>query len=162
MESLTIHMGTDRVAMAVEIKSKRGVVSKAPYELFMAFTDMRNLVQMLPEDKKQGVEADFDSIHAQVQGFGIGVKVTERVPYSRIEFSDDGAPFHFTLRMYFDAASDPYKTDFHLELDADLNFMMKTLLGSKLQQGLDKVVDSLVDMSEGRMPEGFDPSMMKS
>ena len=61
----------------------------------------------------------------------------------------------------FDAASDPYKTDFHIELDADLNFMMKMVLGSKLQQGLDKVVDALVDMSEGRMPEGFDPSSMK-
>ena len=29
------------------------------------------------------------------------------------------------------------------------------------QSGLDKVVDALVDMSEGRMPEGFDPSSMK-
>ena len=148
--------------MAVEIKSKRGIVSKPPYELFMAFTDMRNLVQMLPEDKKQGVTADFDSIHAEVQGFNIGVKVTDRVPYSKIVFSDDGAPFGFSLRMHFDAASDPYKTDFQIELDADLNFMMKTILGSKLKDGLDKVVDALVDMSEGRMPEGFDPSMMKS
>ena len=38
---------------------------------------------------------------------------------------------------------------------------MKAILGSKLQQGLDQVVDSLVAMSEGRMPEGFDPSSMK-
>lgn len=141
--------------MAVEIKSKTGVVSKPPYELFMAFTDMRNLVQMLPEDKKQDVTADFDSIHAQVQGFNIGVKVTDRVPYSKIVFSDDGAPFSFSLKMHFDAASDPYKTDFYIELDADLNFMMKTILGSKLKDGLDKVVDAMVDMSEGRMPEGF-------
>ena len=68
--------------MAVEISSKKGIVSKAPYELFMLFTDMRNFVAMLPEDKKEGVEADYDWIHAQVQGFNIGVKVTERVPYS--------------------------------------------------------------------------------
>jgi hypothetical protein len=38
--------------------------------------------------------------------------------------------------------------------------MMKTILGGKLKDGLNKVVDSLVAMSEGRMPEGFDPSMM--
>ena len=96
-----------------------------------------------------------DSIHAEVQGFNIGVKVTERVPYSRIEYADDGAPFHFTLKICFDPASDPYKTDFQIILDADLNFMMKTILGSKLKEGLDKVVDGLVDMSEGRMPEGL-------
>ena len=39
--------------------------------------------------------------------------------------------------------------------------MMKTLLGSKLKEGLDKIVDGLVAMSEGRMPEGVDPSMFK-
>ncbi len=146
--------------MAVEIKSKRGVVSKAPYDLYMTFVDMRNFVQFLPEDKKEGVSADFDTIHAQVQGFNIGVKVTSRTPYSSIEYADDGAPFHFSLRLLFEPAQDPYKTDFQIILDADLNFMMKTILGSKLQQGLDKIVDALVDMSEGRMPEGFDPSRL--
>ena len=148
--------------MAVEIKSKRAVVSKAPHELYMAFVDMRNFVNLLPEDKKEGVTADYDSIHAEVQGFNIGVKVTDRTPYSKIEYADDGAPFHFTLKMHFDPASDPYKTDFQIVLDADLNFMMKTILGSKLKDGLDKVVDGLAAMSEGRMPEGFDPSQFKA
>lgn len=144
--------------MAVEIKSKRAVVSKAPYELYMAFVDMRNFVNFLPEDKKEGVQADYDSIHAEVQGFNIGVKVVDRTPYSRIVVEDDGASFHFSVTVHFDPASDPYKTDFQIVLDADLNFMMKTLIGSKLKDGLDKVVDALVDMSEGRMPAGVDLS----
>ena len=148
--------------MAVEIKSKRAVVSKAPYELYMLFVDMRNFVHMLPEDKKQGVEADYDSIHATVQGFNIGVKVCDRVPYSKIVYQDDGAPFSFEIVLFFNpVAEDPYKTDFQIILDAELNFMMKTLLGSKLKEGLDKIVDGLVAMSEGRMPEGVDPSMFK-
>lgn len=143
----------------VEIKSKRAVVSKAPYQLYMAFVDMRNFVQFLPEDKRKGVTADYDSLQASVQGFNIGVRVADRTPYSRLEYQDDGAPFKFTLRLLFDPTSDPYKTDFGIELDADLNFMMKTILGSKLQNALDKMVDGLVAASEGRMPEGFDPSM---
>ena len=122
---------------------------------------MRNFMQFLPEDKKEGVTADYDSIKATVQGFTIGVKVVDRVPYSKIEFADDGAPFQFKLTMTFDAASDPYKTDFQICLDADLNLMMKMLLGSKIQGALDKVVDSLVDLSEGRMPEGVDLSNLK-
>ena len=145
----------------VSYSSKRAVVSKAPYELYMAFVDMRNFLHFLPEDKKEGVTADYDSIKATVQGFTIGVKVTDRVPYSKIEFADDGAPFQFKLSMHFDAASDPYKTDFQIKLDADLNIMMKMLLGSKIQGALDKVVDSLVDLSEGRMPEGVDLSNLK-
>ena len=142
-----------------EFKSKRAVVSKAPYELYMAFVDMRNFVQFVPEDKRGDVTADFDTIHAVVQGFSIGVKVVQRTPYSKIEFADDGAPFRFRLVMHFDPAGDPYKTDFQIVLDADLNFMMKTLLGGKLKDALDKVVDGLVAVSEGRMPEGVDPSM---
>ena len=148
--------------MAVEIKSKRAVVSKAPSELYMTFVDMRNFVQFLPEDKKQGVNADYDTIHAEVQGFNSGVKVVERVQYSRIEYADDGAPFQFRLKLHFDAASDPYKTDFQIVVDAELNFMMKTILGGKIKDGLDKVVDALVAMSEGRMPEGVDPSMFNN
>ena len=84
MEILSFNL--DEITMAVEIKSRKGVVSKVPYELYMVFADMRNFMQFLPEDKKEGVEADYDWIHAQVQGFNIGVKVTERIPYSRIEF----------------------------------------------------------------------------
>ena len=146
--------------MSVKIKSKTALVSKAPYELYMVFTDMSNFVRFLPEDKKAEVTADYDSLHAVVQGFNIGVRISERIPYSRIDFADDGAPFQFRLVMHFDAASnDPYKTDFQIVLDADLNFMMKTLLGSKLQDALDKIVDAIAAMSEGRVPEGIDPSM---
>ena len=142
-----------------DFKSKRAVVSRAPYELYMVFVDMRNFVQFLPEDKKAGVNADYDSIQAEVQGFNIGIRVKDRTPYSKIEYMDDGAPFKFRIILHFDPASDPYKTDFQIEVEAELNFMMKTFLGGKIKDALDKVVDSLVAMSEGRMPEGVDPSM---
>ena len=142
-----------------EFRSKKTVVSKAPYELYMAFVDMRNFIQFLPEDKRADVTADYDSIHAVVQGFSIGVRVKDRVPYSRIEFVDDGAPFKFFLTLHFNPSSDPYKTDFEIVLDAEFNFMMKTLLGGKLKAALDKVAESLAAVSEGRMPEGIDPSM---
>ena len=145
--------------MGVQINSKKAVVSKAPYELYMLFTDMSNFVRFLPEEKKADVTADYDSLHATVQGFNVGVRIMDRTPYSRIDFADDGAPFKFALSMHFDPSADPYKTDFRICLDADLNFMMKTLLGSKLQEALDKIVDAIAAMSEGRMPEGIDPSM---
>ena len=133
--------------MATNIKSRHAIVSRQPYELYMGFVDMRNFLQFLPEEKKQGIVADYDSIRGSVQGFDIG-----------IDFKDDGAPFQFSLSMFFDPAPEQGKTDFHIEFNAELNFMMKMLLGSKLKEALDKVVTSLADASEGRMPEGFDPS----
>ncbi len=93
----------------------------------MSFTDMRNFTAMLPEDKKQMVTADCDSLSATVQGFSIGVKVTLREPYSLIELQDNGAPFKFAVWLHFDESGEYGKTDFH--------------------------VDALVDASEGRMPK---------
>ena len=138
-------------------KSKQTLVSKAPYELYMAVTDLRNILNMLPQDKKEGVTADFDSIHATVQGFNIGVRVIERSPYNLIRLKDDGAPFSFNTELHFDPTAYSSQTLFHIVVDAELNFMMKTLLGSKIQTALDKIADSLADASNGKMPEGFDP-----
>lgn len=144
----------------MKINSKHRSVARAPYMLYMPFSDMRNFVAMLPEDKKQGVEADYDTIHATVQGFNVGVRVEERRPYSRIVYKDDGAPFQFTVNICFDAdGGNPDSTDFHIEIEADLNFMMKMLLGSKLQDAVDKMVDAVADMAMGKIPDGIDPSM---
>ena len=148
--------------MASQYSSKHGTVSRPPYELYLLFSDMRNFLNMLPEDKKQGVTADFDSITATVQGFRVGVRVKSRVPYSLIELEDSDAPFHFQVAIHFDQASTPGQTDFHVDLSAELNLMLKMLVGNKVQGALDKIVDALVDISEGRMPEGFDPSQFPS
>ena len=138
-------------------KSKQTLVSKAPYELYMAITDLRNIINMLPADKREGVTADFDSIHATVQGFSIGVRVTERSPYNLIRLNDDGASFSFIIELHFDQSAYSSQTLFQIVVEAELNFMMKTLLGSKIQTALDKIAEGLADASNGKMPEGFDP-----
>jgi len=121
----------------------------------MLFTDMRNFVQMLPEDKRESVQADYDTLQVTVQGFHIGIRVQDRTPYSRIEVKDDGAPFHFNVVFHFDPADDPFKTDFWIEVSADLNFMMKMMLGNKIKEGLDKVVEAMEN------PAGIDLENLK-
>ena len=64
--------------MNKHIESKHSVIQRTPYEVYMGFTDMRNFVNFLPEDKKEGIEADFDSITGTVQGIRLGVKVVFR------------------------------------------------------------------------------------
>ena len=141
------------------IESKHGTVSRQPHELYMAMVDLQNFQRMLPEDKRGMMEATYDTLTATVQGFNIGVKVHNRVPYSLIELVDFGAPFAFHIELHFDPAPiDPYKTDFWIKAEADLNLMMKMMLSGKIKEGLDKVVDGLVDASNGKMPEGLDPN----
>ena len=140
--------------MTAHYTSKHGQVAKRPEELFMVFTDMRNFARMVPQDKvKAEIEADFDSLTATVQGFRIGVRVDERQPYRLIRISSAESPVEFVGVLHFEPSALPGRTDFWIDLDANLNFMMKTILGSKLQVALDKMVDGLVDASEGRMPQ---------
>ena len=40
---------------------------------------------------------------------------------------DDGSPFKFGLAMHFDSLADQYKTEFSIEVEAELNFMMKAV-----------------------------------
>lgn len=147
--------------MASTYESKHGIVSKSPEELFMVFTDLRNFTSMLPANMKNDVTADYDNIAISVQGFKIAIKVDSREPYSCIRFSTTDSPLHFSAAIHFDRTSDPMKTDFWLAVDTELNFMMKAMLGGRIKDALDKVVDGLVAASEGRMPEGmpadFDP-----
>ena len=145
--------------MLTKIESKHGTVPRQPAELYMAFSDMRNFIQFLPEDKKEGVTAEYDTLQASIQGLSIGVKVHERVPYSRIEFVDYGAPFAFHVVLYFDpSAADPFKTDFHILVEAELNLMMKMMLSGKIKEALDKVVDGMEDPSKFQMRDVGSPA----
>ena len=137
--------------MAAHYESKHGLVAIPQEQLYMSFTDLRTLAQAVPAKYKDSVSADFDHLNATVQGFTISVKVAERIPYSLIRLEDDGAPFHFSVAAHFDPAAGG--TDFSIELDADLNLMMKALLGGKIKDALDTAVDGLVTLSQGKKPE---------
>lgn len=132
---------------AAHYTSKHGTVRKSQYELFMSFVDMRTFVDMLPESAKSSVKADYDTISFTARGFSIGVKVQNRVPYSLVEYKDDGAPFRFNIFVHCDPADNDLSTDFWIEVTAELNMMMKMMLGGKIKEALDKMVDGLVDPS---------------
>lgn len=129
--------------MAAQYSSKHGVVGKSPAELFMAFTDLRNFKQMVPQDQKIDIEADYDTLKATVQGMSMGVRVSRRLPYSLIELQDNGAPFHFTMTMHFDDMGG-CRTDFSIEVEADISGMIKMMVGGKVKEALDKIVDGIV------------------
>ncbi len=137
--------------MAAHYESKHGIVAVPPEQLYMSFTDLRNLTQSIPEKYRDSVTADFDSLRATVQGFTISVRVTERQPYNLIRIGDEEAPFHFSISVHFDPA--PGGTDFSIEADADLNLVMKAMLGSRIREALDKIVDGLVQVSHGQRPD---------
>lgn len=139
--------------MTTHYSSKHGLVARRPEELYMVFCDMRNFSKLVPGKVEAEVSADYDNLCVTVQGFKIGVRVDDREPYRLIRLISADSPVEFVAVMHFEPSDVPGKTDFSVEIDANLNLMMRSLLGSKIQQGLDKMVDGLVAVSEGRMPD---------
>ena len=129
--------------MSAQYSSKHGIVGRSPAEVFMAFTDLRNFSQMVLKDKKVDVVADYDTLTATYQGMSIGVKVSRRIPYSLVELEDNGAPFHFRLALHFDDMGGS-RTDFSIEVEAEISAMIQMMIGGKVKRALDQIVDSIV------------------
>ena len=120
----------------------------------MGFTDMRNFTRLAPEQYKDKVDisADYDSLRMTIQGFTIGLRVDERQPYRLIRIGSAESPVEFVAVLHFEPGTLSGQTEVSIDLDANLNFMMKTMLGGKIQDVLDKIVDGLADASNGKMP----------
>ncbi len=134
-----------------KIKGKAVTINVPAHALYTAFADMRHFVERLPEEKKQGITATSDTIEGEVQGLRMGAAISERVPFSCIKIKEHGqTPFQFEVSLFFDAA-DVQKTMFHMEVDAELPFMVKMLIGNKLQEVVDKITEQLALASEGKI-----------
>ena len=131
--------------MTAHYSSKHGQVNKRPEELFMVFTDMRNFTAMAPESVRGQLEAGYDYLSVTVQGFKVCVRVDERRPYSLIRLGSAESPVEFVAVLHFDRSFLEDKTDFSIDLDANLNLMMKSMLGKRIQEALDKLVDTLAE-----------------
>jgi len=148
------------------IISKTVLIDRQPAVLYSSLGDLSALVANLPEDKKNMISATQDTLSASVQGFNLGVKVAGREPFSSVTFTQiDGSPIDFTIKAFFDSVDVPEnpsadcKTNFHLELNAQLGGMLKMMLGGKLQDALDRIADTIAQAAAGHpvdlSPESF-------
>lgn len=124
----------------------RRVVLNQPADLiYGVFSDLNHFVSHLPDDikEKSNIRFDRDSLIAKVQGFELGIKIEERSPYNFIKFTQYGAsPINFDFWVRIEAL-DSKSCAFQLELDANLGTMIKMMIGTKVQEAIDKLTDEL-------------------
>jgi hypothetical protein len=141
------------VMSATHIAGKEVVIKKSQVSIFASFNDLNRFTEHLPEEYRSQVTADDNSIHFNVKGMNFGIRVKEKIPYSRIIFEDDMSPIHFNISFFFEAMG-LSETLFHIELDIELNPMMKMMLGNKLQEAMDQATDQIEKaVISGNMPD---------
>ena len=117
-------------------------INKPADIVFVLFSDFSRFQDKIPEDKKGQVTLTKDTIIAQAQGMQMGVQVTERQAPSLIVMQQYGTtPFAFTLNLHLTPAGEG--CDLQLELDAELNMMIKMMLGGKLKDFVNQFSEQL-------------------
>lgn len=125
------------------VKGKEVLIKRTPMVLFSMFNDMSRLVMSLPEQYRNEVRADHDSIKVDHKGIHLGLVVDRREPFSLVALKDDGESF---LPFYLSFHMIPVGMDstlFHIELKMELNVMMKMMIGGKLQETVDSITDQI-------------------
>ena len=161
------------------VKGREVLLKRPPMTIFSLFSDLSLLVQNVPEEYGGRIQADKDSVHIEYKGIKFGIVVDRREPFSLVVLKDDGQSFlPFTISFFMDPVGidstlffmDPVGIDstlFHIELTAELNFMMKMMIGNKLQEMVDSITDQIekainsiaagqsVDFSDIKPPVNF-------
>lgn len=105
------------------------------------------------KDKVEEWQATEDTCSFKVKGFTVGLQIEERVENKHIKITgadNNGVPvdFSFWIQLHEVSSND---TRIRMVLHAELNMMMRMLIGSKIQGGLDKAVEGLA-MAFNQMP----------
>jgi carbon monoxide dehydrogenase subunit G len=134
-------------------ESKQHQIRRSADQIYTALSSFSNFTPMLA-DKVEEWQADEDSCSFKVKGFTVRLRIVERVENKHIKISGDdaagGVPVDFSFWIQLHEVSE-MDTRIRLVLHAELNMMMRMMIGGKIQGGLDKAVEGLA-MAFNQMP----------
>ena len=104
-------------------------------------------------DKVEEWQASEDRCSFKAKGFTVALRIDDKVENKHVKITADnenGVPvdFSFWLQLHEVSQTD---TRIRMVLHAELNMMMRMMIGSKIQGGLDKAVEGLA-MAFNQMP----------
>ena len=125
-------------------ESKQQQILKPASRIFPFMSRFDMLTPAL-QDKVEEWTATEDTCSFKVKGFTVALRIEERVENKHIKIvADEGAgvPIDFSFWIQLHEVSE-YDTRIRMVLHAELNMMMKMMIGSKIQGGLDQAVEGL-------------------
>ena len=133
-------------------ESKQQQILKPASRIFPFISRFDMLTPAL-EGKVDEWSATEDTCSFKVKGFKVALRIVERVENKHVKITADdenGVPVDFSFWLQLHEVSDT-DTRIRMVLHAELNMMMRMMLGSKLQEGLDKAIEGLA-MAFNQMP----------
>lgn len=124
-----------------EYISKQQQIFRSAAEIFPLISNF-SLLTPAVADKVEEWQATEDSCSFKVKGFTVGLRIVEKEQGRFVKITGDGGSvpidFLFWIQLHEVTERD---TRIRLVLHAELNMMMRMMVGNKLQQGLDQAVE---------------------
>jgi len=132
-------------------ESKIVSIKRLDEDVFKVLSNFKNFSPFVQAAQIENWEADDDWCKFSVKGMGnAGLRIIEREPSKTIKITGDGGiPFEFFFWIQLKQVA-PYDTRMKLTLKADLNMMMKMMVGSKLQEGIDTMAEQIAKAFNGQ------------
>ena len=129
-------------------ESKQHQIRRPADQIYSVVSDFRNFTPVL-NNRVEGWCADESQCSFKFKGISMRLCMVDKEPNNYIKISgDDKTPMEFTLWMQMKQVAD-YDTRIRLVLHAKLNMMMRMMIGSKLQKGLDEMAAQMARAFNG-------------
>lgn len=105
---------------------------------------LSKLSEKIPQVKINNFESDQDSCRFDVSGLGTSeIRIVEREPFKTIKIEGQGG-IPMDLKFWIQLLPvDAYKTKLRLTLHSEMGMMVKMMVGSKLEQGINQLAETL-------------------
>ncbi|WP_346862199.1 hypothetical protein [uncultured Draconibacterium sp.] len=105
---------------------------------------IEKITEKVPQIKITDFESDQDSCKFNITGLGVAeIKIVNREPFKTIKVeSSGGLPLSFTFWIQL-MPIDQFNTKMRLTLHAEMSMMIKMMAGSKLEEGINQLADTL-------------------
>ena len=126
--------------MSTKFKSEEVTANLNYKDLFKKFTDLNNLKDYLPKEVEE-FESSTDNCSFKIEQLPkMSLQMTEKIAYSHIKFESNESQIPFDMYCYINK-NDDNTTNVFLEVNMEVNFMMKMLVQKPINIFLEKFTE---------------------
>jgi hypothetical protein len=108
---------------------------------------LEKISDRFPQVNISEFKSDRDSCRFEIAGMGTAeIRIVDRDPYKTIKVESEGKlPIEITFWIQLMSAN-AFQTKMRLTLQAEMNMMIKMMIGDRLQEGVDHLAQTLTEL----------------
>ena len=123
-------------------ESKQQQIRRSAEQIYSALSSFNNFTPMLA-DKVEEWQATDDECSFKVKGMKMALRIVDREPNKTIKIQGaESNPMDFTFWLQLKEVA-PYDTRMRIVVHAELNMMMRMMIGKKLQGAVDQMAEAI-------------------